>query len=70
MGLFVSRNGMETGLKDDGQECPSHQKSRSRPEGREDEIEMGPAHCRNRNPGPVFWLWTVFCESAFPSFQV
>jgi hypothetical protein len=29
---------------------------------------MGPAHCRNRNPGPVFWLWTVFCD--LPSRQI
>ena len=35
MGLFVSRNGMETGVRD----SQKRQKSRSRPEGREDEIE-------------------------------
>src|ERR1051325_5392077 len=29
---------------------------------------MGRAHCPGLNPGPVFWLWTVFCDS--PSRQI
>src|SRR5688572_8631773 len=74
--LFVLRNGIGGGEAEEkpprqsGQESPLSQPSQSR----EDETEIGPAHCRTRNPGPVFWLWTVGmilqsvpCELAFPS---
>ncbi len=63
MDLFVSRWMGEPWREDLGQECPTCRPSR----GSRGRIRIGPAQCRTRNPGPVFWLWTVVCE--WPSRQ-
>src|SRR5687767_8615431 len=55
MGWGWRRGGREAATPKSRQVSLLSQPSQSR----EDETEIGPAHCRTRNPGPVFWLWTV-----------
>src|SRR4051812_30917046 len=66
MGCSSSRNRMETGVRVADNVRPTRSPE-AVPEVARTKSN-GPGTLPNRNPGPVFWLWTVVCD--WPSRQI